>query len=76
MKVSVSLSEEDLAALDQFVERAGLRSRSAGVQQAIRRLRAPELEAAYASAWEEWSAAGEDDAWVASTSDGLADASR
>lgn len=76
MKVSVSLSEEDLAALDRYVDQAGLESRSAGVQQAIRRLQDPQLEAAYAAAWEEWAAAGDDDVWASASSDGLADAAR
>ena len=76
MKVSVSLSEEDLAALDRYVDQAGLGSRSAGVQQAIRRLQDPQLEQAYAAAWEEWAAEGEEDVWAAASSDGLADAAR
>ena len=76
MKVSVSLSEEDLAALDRYVEQAGLGSRSAAVQQAIRRLEDPQLEADYASAWEEWARIGDDDAWAAVCSDGLVDAPR
>ena len=59
MKVSVSLSAQDLAALDRYVEQSGLESRSAGVQQAIRRLQDPQLEAAYAAAWEEWAVLGD-----------------
>lgn len=31
--------------------------------------RADELEAAYASAWEEWLGSGEDDAWDATLTD-------
>lgn len=69
MKASVSLSEEDLARLDRFVAEAGLESRSAGIQQAIRRLADPELEAAYAAAWDEWTNA-ESDAWDTTTADG------
>ncbi len=76
MKVSVSLSKEDLATLDRYVDQAGLESRSAAVQQAIRRLPDPELEAAYASAWEEWALAGDEDAWAAASRDGLTDAAR
>ncbi|MGC5584103.1 ribbon-helix-helix domain-containing protein [Ornithinimicrobium sp. W1679] len=76
MKVSVSLSEEDLAALDRYVEQAGLESRSAAVQQAIRRLQDPQLEADYAAAWQEWARAGDEDAWAAASSDGLTDAAR
>lgn len=76
MKLSVSLSEDDLATLDRYVDEAGLESRSAGVQHAIRRLRDPELEADYAAAWQEWAAAGEEEAWATTSSDGLADAAR
>lgn len=76
MKLSVSLSEDDLAALDQYVDQAGLESRSAAIQQAIRRLQDPQLEAAYAAAWEEWAAAGDEDAWAAASADGLTDAAR
>ncbi|MEI2714027.1 MAG: ribbon-helix-helix domain-containing protein [Nocardioides sp.] len=76
MKLSVSLSEDDLAALDRYVEVAGLESRSAAVQQAIRRLRDPELEADYASAWEEWVSAGDESDWVTTSSDGITDAAR
>ena len=50
MKLSVSLTEDDLIALDRFVEHAGLGSRSAGIQQAIRRLGDADLEDAYAAA--------------------------
>jgi hypothetical protein len=72
----VSLSDEDVAVLDTYVERAGLPSRSAGVQRAIRMLRYPALEDDYGDAWAEWSAAGDDDAWDSTTGDGLGDAAR
>ncbi|MFK5688486.1 CopG family ribbon-helix-helix protein [Ornithinimicrobium sp. LYQ92] len=72
----MSLSEEDLAALDRYVEQAGLESRSAAVQQAIRRLQDPQLEADYAAAWQEWATAGDEDAWAAASSDGLTDLAR
>jgi Arc/MetJ-type ribon-helix-helix transcriptional regulator len=74
MKVSVSLSAEDLAALDRYVVQAGLESRSAGVQQAIRQLQDPDLEAAYAAAWTEWVAAGDEDVWASAAEDRLTDA--
>lgn len=72
----MSLSEGDLAALDRYVEQAGLESRSAAVQHAIRRLQDPQLEADYAAAWQEWASAGDEDAWAAASSDGLTDAAR
>ena len=48
VKLSVSLSESDVEALDKFAHAAGLKSRSAAIQQAIKLLGDPELEAAYA----------------------------
>lgn len=75
MKLSVSLTEDDLLALDRFVEHAGLGSRSAGIQQAIRRLGDADLEDAYAAAWQEWEASGDAELWDVTSGDGLTDAS-
>jgi Arc/MetJ-type ribon-helix-helix transcriptional regulator len=71
MKLSISLPEHDVAALDAYVEQAGLPSRSAGVRRAIRLLRHPTLEDDYDNAWTEWSAAAEDALWEKTTGDGL-----
>jgi Arc/MetJ-type ribon-helix-helix transcriptional regulator len=76
MKLSVSLPDEDVAALDNYAREHGLKSRSAALQRAIRMLRHPDLEQDYATAWEEWEASGEEAAWVATAADGLADAAR
>ncbi len=76
MKLSVSLSEDDVAALDKYAKSAGLSSRSAVIQQAIRLLGDPELEEAYAAAWDEWEASGDAAAWEQTAADGLADAAR
>ena len=76
MKLSVSLSEDDVAVLDTYVERTGLQSRSAGVQRAIRMLRYPALEDDYGNAWAEWSSAGEDEVWEKAAGDGFVDAAR
>ncbi len=76
MKLSVSLSDEDVAALDAYVKRAGLPSRSAGLQRAIRLLRHPDLEDDYGAAWAEWAAAGEDVMWDSAVADGLGDVAR
>jgi len=73
MKLSVSLSESDVAALDRYARRTGLESRSAAIQQAIRLLDDPDLESAYASAWQEWEASSDAGAWEAATADGLGD---
>ena len=76
MKLSISLSDEDVAVLDAYVERVGLPSRSAGLQRAIRMLRFPTLEDDYAQAWEEWSTAGSDESWRQTVGDGLDHAAR
>ena len=76
MKLSISLSEEDVAALDRYVLAAGIRSRSAAIQRAIRLLGQADLDDAYAAAWDEWESSGDAAAWEESTADGLADAPR
>lgn len=76
MKLSISLPDEDIAALDRYAREAGISSRSAAIQRAIRLLAQPELDDAYAAAWQEWEASGEAAAWEDTTADGLADASR
>jgi len=76
MKVSVSISEEDVALLDEYARASGLRSRSAAVQHAIRLLRHPDLEDDYAAAWEDWESSGERVNWEGTVEDGLTGASR
>ncbi len=71
MKLSVSLSDEDVALLDAHVRSSGLKSRSAALQQALRLLRYSDLEQHYAEAWTEWEESGQREAWESSTSDGL-----
>lgn len=74
MKLSVSLRDEDVAVLDEYVRSFGLRSRSAALQHAIRLLRHPDLEADYEAAWAEWESSGEQAAWDGTAGDGLIDA--
>ncbi len=76
MKISISLPEEDLSTLDDFVQRSGLPSRSAAIRRAIGLLRHPDLERDYAGAWEEWESSGEEAAWQGAADDGLAHAPR
>jgi len=71
VKLSVSLSPSDVEALDKYVRSAGLGSRSAAIQQAIKLLGDPELEDAYAAAWQEWDDSGDARAWAATIADGL-----
>lgn len=76
MKLSVSLRDEDVAVLDEYMQAAGLRSRSAALQHAIRLLRYPDLQRDYAAAWQEWESSGEQSAWEGTVADGLPDAAR
>jgi Arc/MetJ-type ribon-helix-helix transcriptional regulator len=70
MKISMSLPEEDVIFLDAYATEKGLPSRSAALHRAVRLLRATGLEAAYESAWTEWS--NEDNQlWEPTASDGL-----
>ena len=71
MKVSVSLSGEDVAFLDDYAAAHAFPSRSAVVHRAIRVLREGELGAAYGPAWEEWARSGEAETWEPTTADGL-----
>jgi Arc/MetJ-type ribon-helix-helix transcriptional regulator len=74
MKLSVSISDDDVAVLDDYVAEAGLPSRSAAVQHAIRLLRHAHLEDEYAAAWSEWEQSGDAAAWQAALADGIVDA--
>jgi Arc/MetJ-type ribon-helix-helix transcriptional regulator len=76
MKLSVSLTDEDVALVDDYLSRSGLKSRSAVIRRALRLLRQPDLEGDYAAAWAEWAASGEQEAWESTTADGVAGASR
>lgn len=76
MKLSVSLPDEDVAILDEFVRIAGLPSRSAALQHAVRMLRLRDLEEDYQAAWEEWESSRDYAAWEAAAGDGLTDAAR
>lgn len=71
MKLSVSLSDEDVAYLDTYAQVRGLDSRSAALRRAVRLLRASELGAAYEDAWAEWTDGKDAELWDAASSDGL-----
>ncbi len=76
MKLSVSLPDDDVAFVDEYVERTGGTSRSSAIQRAIALLRAAELEEEYASAFDEWAEAAEEAVWERTAGDGLTDAAR
>ncbi len=71
MKLSVSISVEDVELLDAYARASGLASRSAVVQHAINLLRVADLEEDYAAAWQEWEASGERAAWESTSGDDL-----
>ncbi len=76
MKLSVSVTEQDVAVVDEYARAAGLPSRSAAIQHAIRLLSQVDLESDYAQAWQDWGASGEQQVWESVAGDGLADAAR
>lgn len=76
MKVSVSLSEDDLEFVDRYARQRGAASRSSVIHRAIELLRTSELESAYADAWDEWQRSGEAEVWDGASGDGIADAAR
>lgn len=76
MRLSVSLSDEDVAVLDTYVQKAGLPSRFTGLQRAIRMLRYPTLEDDYVNAWSDWAATGEAEVWEETVGDGFGNAAR
>lgn len=76
VKLSVSLTEDDVAFVDEYARRRGSPSRSSVLHHAIDLLRVAELETAYEVAWEEWHQSEEAELWDAATGDGLTDAAR
>ena len=71
MKLSVSLSDEDVEYLDAYTRAQGLGSRSAALQKAVRLLRASELGTAYEDAWTEWAEGEDSELWDTATADGV-----
>jgi Arc/MetJ-type ribon-helix-helix transcriptional regulator len=71
MKLSVSLSIEDVSFLDEYARERKIASRSAVLQRAVDQLRASELGTAYAEAWEESHASGDTERWDSTAGDGL-----
>ncbi len=71
MKISVSLPDDDVRRLDDYVESAGLPSRSAGLREAIKLLGASHLAAEYAEAFEEWESSSDSADWDPTVADGI-----
>ncbi len=71
MKVSISLSDEDIDFVDKQTQAGTFKSRSAAVQAAIRLLRDRQYVDSYAAAWDEWDASREAVVWDAAAADGI-----
>jgi Arc/MetJ-type ribon-helix-helix transcriptional regulator len=71
MKVSVSLSVDDVEFLDSYAQAHGAQSRSAVLHQAVGLLRAAQLADAYEEAWDSWASSDDAVAWETVASDGL-----
>ena len=71
MKLSVSLTDDDVRFLDDLAAKHGYPSRSSVIQRAVRLLRGIELGEAYAAAWEEWASTDGAGDWDAVLADGL-----
>lgn len=71
MKVSVSITDEDVEFLDAYVRNHRVRSRSSALRRAIQLLRASELSSDYAAAFAEWGDDPESGSWDAVAGDGL-----
>ena len=69
MKVSVSLTDDDVTYIDEYARRTGAASRSSVLHKALTALRMSEIEEAYAAAWDEWRHA-DGDAWEVTVDDG------
>jgi antitoxin MazE9 len=71
VKLSVSLSEDDVRFLEAFAREQGMASRSAALQRAVTLLRASRLGPAYADAWAEWEVGADSEPWRSAAADGL-----
>jgi hypothetical protein len=76
MKLSVSLSDDDVLFVDEYARRTGAGTRSSVLHRAIGLLRMVELEDAYAAAWDEWQGSEDAQLWDETTGDGIADGTR
>jgi Arc/MetJ-type ribon-helix-helix transcriptional regulator len=71
MKVSVSLSADDVEFLDSYAQARGAPSRSAVLHKAVGLLRAAQLADAYEEAWDSWASSDDAMAWETVAADGL-----
>ncbi|WP_199537586.1 ribbon-helix-helix domain-containing protein [Spongiactinospora gelatinilytica] len=76
VKLSVSLPDEDVEFLDDYISQGNASSRSAALHHAVDMLRMARLEDAYTSAFAEWDDGDDAALWDSASGDGLADAPR
>lgn len=69
MKLSVSLSDADVAFLDEVAKRTG--SRSAALQEAVRLMREMEMVDDYIETFAEWDASPDKALWDSTSGDGI-----
>jgi Arc/MetJ-type ribon-helix-helix transcriptional regulator len=73
MKVSVSITEDDVVYLESQIASGRFATRSAAMHAAIKLMRTRDLEAQYAAAAHDWRESGDGAAWDAANADGLDD---
>ncbi len=73
MKLSISLSEKDIAFIDKQIAENGELSRSAVIRKAVELLRDAEIERLYAEYYGEWWDEEESALWDVILADGLED---
>lgn len=71
MKLSVSLTDEDVEFLDSYVKVHAVGSRSAALHEAVNMLRGAQLAGAYEDAWASWASSDDAEVWDAVVADGL-----
>ncbi|MDO4791068.1 MAG: ribbon-helix-helix domain-containing protein [Buchananella hordeovulneris] len=71
VKISISLADESLAALDKYIQEKRIPSRSAAIQLSIQQLTAPDLRTAYFAAAEEWENSADAGLWETVSGEGL-----
>lgn len=70
-KLSITLPDDTLKALDSLIEERKIPSRSAAIQAAIKQYITPDLRDAYARAMQEWDDEAENVIWGTVAGDGV-----
>ena len=70
-KLSITLPDDTLKALDSLIEERKIPSRSAAIQAAVKQYITPDLRDAYARAMQEWDDEAENVIWGTVAGDGI-----